>query len=112
MSKSAITIMVLAAAILSGCSRWAIERYDAETASRIDARLEIGMSFSEFRSTFPDAKSMGGNDADSYLVSVQSDCFWCHSGRGFRQSTEIFARVVSFESGSLTSIEPLPGVRP
>lgn len=111
MSKFVITIVLLTATSLGGCSRWAIERYDAETASRIDTKLEIGMSYSEFSSAFPDAKSMG-DGGESYLVSVENECFWCYSGRGFRQSTEIFARIVSFEGGSLTSIEPLPGVRP
>jgi hypothetical protein len=92
-----------------GCSRWSIERYDGETSMRIDANLSIGMTSTEFRSAFPDAESMG---RDTWLVDVQEVCFWCHSGRGFRQSEEVFARVVTFEDGHLAEIAALPGVRP
>lgn len=100
-------IVILVSA--TGCSRWSIERYDDETASRIDASLSIGMTSAEFKSAFPDAKSMG---TDTWLVSVKEVCFWCHSGRGFRQSEEIFARIVTFEDGHLVNIAALPEVRP
>ena len=105
------TIFVVMAMLVSaaGCSRWSIERYDDETTSRIDANLQIGMTSAEFGSAFPDAKSTG---PDTWLVSVQEVCFWCHSGRGFRQSEEIFARIVTFENGHLANIAALPGVKP
>ena len=104
-----LMILIALVTLLSGCSRWSVERYDAETAKRIDAQVPVGMTMREFRDEFPDARKMG-DDAD--LVSINDICFWCYSGRGFVRSEQVFARVVRFEGDRVSEVQPLPGVKP
>ena len=44
-----LTLAIILVAVLSGCSRWSVERYDAETAARIDEQVPVGMTMREFR---------------------------------------------------------------
>ena len=104
-----LTLAIILVAVLSGCSRWSVERYDAETTARIDEQVPVGMTMREFRDEFPDAKKMGD---DAYLVAINDICFWCYSGRGFVRSEQVFARVIRFEGDRVVEVQPLPGVKP
>lgn len=109
MKLLAVALTVFIAINLGGCGRWSVERYDAETAERIDQKLPIGMGLGEFQQAFPDAQKMGDG---AWLVAVNDVCFFCYSGRGFVRSEQVFARVVRFEGDRLKEVEPLPGVKP
>ena len=109
MSLRNVLLIGIVSVALSACGRWSEERYDVETAKRIDQQLPVGMSVREFRDAFPNASKI---DANSWLVSVNDVCFFCYSGRGFVRSEQVFARVVVFDGDRLREVRPLPGVKP
>ena len=105
---SLLVFIFTALLVMSGCGRWSAETREEQTADRIDAQLEVGISEAELKTKFPDArlwKEEGG--AKSYVVAVNKVCLWCWSHTGFSKSSEDFARLVRFENGRLVGIEPV-----
>ena len=108
-----LSLISLCLLLLAACGHWKVERHDAKAAAQIDARLITGMSREDMLSIFPDAQSM--NDVSGnvqYLVFVEDTCFWCKSGAGFKRSSDIYSRVVTFENNFLASIEPAREMKP
>ena len=94
---------------LAGCSAWTDARVEQATVASIDNGLTSGMALADFRRQFPDATRVGGDEVSGdWLVSAQQVCFVCSSAAGFSRSRDIYARIVHFEQGVLTSIKPLP----
>jgi hypothetical protein len=105
--KILILILLLVPALLVGCGRWHVERYDAEVTERIDVSLPQGMTREQFLATFPDAVLIDEQASGArYLVHKEQTCFWCYSGAGFQRSTDVFARVVIFDGDTLSAVEP------
>ncbi len=100
-------VICVSMVLLSACGAWKPEKLEAATSEAIDSRLTGQMPLADFRSEFPDAVLVDGNDIDgAWFVSAQHVCFWCRTPHGFQRSMDVYARVVKFEDGKLTRVEP------
>ena len=99
-----LTLLLVISMSFSACSRWSVERQDARAEALLGDSLQVGMSLQDFRAAYPNAKQVPGTDSDAaFLVTASDVCFWCYSGRGFKESEEVFGRIVHFENGTLSS---------
>jgi len=101
-----LVLGIAAAALFPACSTWGPERLEATTAQAIDSRLPAQMPFADFKSDFPNAMLVDGDESTgAWLVYAQQTCFGCRTAEGFQRSEDVYARVVHFENGRLVRIE-------
>ncbi len=82
-------------------------RHDARTAEWFSASIQPGMSLNEFLEAHPDAKKLPNEDGgERYLVFATHACFICYSGRGFKDSQDVFGAVVTMADGVVGDVQP------
>lgn len=107
-----LVTLAASAMFLGACGAWKPETLEATTAEFIDSRLPARMALADFRSEFPDAVLVDGDEADgTWFVQSRQVCFWCRTSQGFRRSEDVYARVVRFEAGRLASIDAARAMR-
>ena len=103
------TVLTLMA--LASCGAWKPEKLDATTREVIDSRLSMGMSVDSLRREFGNAVLVDGDESTgAWFVYVDQVCFWCRTPEGFQRSRDVYGRVVHFDDGALSRIEPAKAV--
>ena len=98
-----LTLLLVISTSFSACSRWSVERQDARAEAVLGDSLQVGTTLHDFRAAYPNAQQVPGTDSDAvFLVTASDVCFWCYSGSGFKESEEVFGRIVHFENGTLS----------
>ncbi len=88
--------------LLAACGHWNEDKYEARVVDYIDNKLQTGMSVADLQAAFPAAQQVDGN---TWLVTAEELCFRCTSALAFKRSKDVYARIVTFEGGSLSAIE-------